>query len=53
MMNIGPEACGRLSLWEYGALLWHWNQAPDPDAKKHSGPIDLDKLRRFTSAHLS
>jgi hypothetical protein len=53
MMNVGPEECGRLSLWEYGALLWNWNQAHDPDAKAARGSVDIDKLRRFTSAHMN
>lgn len=40
MMNIPPEQAAQLSLWEYEALLWHWNEAhssgedieaPDPE----------------------
>lgn len=29
MMNIPPDQAARLSLWEYEALLWHWNDAHD------------------------
>lgn len=52
MMGIGPDECGRLDLWTYGALLWNWNQAHDPDANKPRGAVDVDRLRRFTSAHI-
>lgn len=40
MMNIPPSEIERMSLWDYEALLWHWNEAhtggsevdpPDPD----------------------
>ncbi len=40
MMNIPVEAAAALALWEYEALLWHWNdahssgddiEAPDPE----------------------
>lgn len=40
-MNIAPSEANKLSLWEYEAILWHWNdahsikddlEAPDPEA---------------------
>lgn len=40
MMNIPPGGADQLSLWQYEALLWHWNEAhrsaddidpPDPE----------------------
>lgn len=39
MMNVPPSDARSLSLWEYEAMLHHWNeahrggevQAPDPD----------------------
>lgn len=52
MMNIGPEECGRMSLWDYGALLWAWNKAHDPDPQASRKPVDIDRLRRFNRAHL-
>jgi hypothetical protein len=53
MMNIGPEECGRMSIWDYGALLWAWNRAHDPNPTGDHRPVDLDKLRRFNRAHLN
>lgn len=57
MMNIGPGDARALSLWEYEALLHHWNKAhstddikaPDPEATQRM----LDKINsdpRFTGA---
>jgi len=51
MMGIGPEECGRMDLWTYGALLWNWNRAHDPDAKETPRPVDAKRLARFTNAH--
>lgn len=34
MMNIPPGEARNLSLWDYEALLWHWNEAHSTD-----GPI--------------
>lgn len=40
MMNVPPEEVRHMSLWEYEALLFHWNEAhsldggpdaPDPE----------------------
>lgn len=35
MMNIPPSEAKQLSLWEYEALLWNWNES-------HSTDGDLD-----------
>lgn len=51
MMNIPPSAAEELSLWEYEALLYHWNEAhsggddaqpPDPELTQRL--IDAAKL---------
>lgn len=31
MMNIPPDVAARMSLWEYEALLYHWNAAHGGD----------------------
>lgn len=33
MMNIPPSEVDALSLWKYEALLYHWNEAHNPDAE--------------------
>lgn len=31
MMNVPPSEAGRLSLWEYEAMLYNWNKVHNPD----------------------
>ena len=35
MMNIPPGEAAKMSLWDYEALLWHWNEA-------HGGDDDIE-----------
>jgi hypothetical protein len=51
MMNIGPTEARALSLWEYEALLHHWNEAHSagddvkaPDHDKTQKLIDMINL---------
>lgn len=49
MMNIGPDAAAALSMWEYEALLFYWNEAhatddgeaPAPDPEVAMAILDL------------
>jgi len=55
MMGIGPEEAGRMTLWEYQALLWNWNRAHDPDTNRAptEPTTDIGRLSRFHRAHAS
>jgi hypothetical protein len=52
MMGVGPEECGRLTLWEYGALLWNWNQAHSGTGSSHepASPEFRDQMKRIFAA---
>lgn len=48
-MGIGSGDAGRLTLWEYQGLLWHWNEMhkpPEEAGKGKAAPPDPDKVRR-------
>lgn len=46
MMNIPPSEAAALSLYDYEALLWHWNDAHDTE-----GPTtDADRTLALVDA---
>lgn len=50
-MGIPPSEAGRLTLWEYQGMLWHWNEAHKPaDATPEAPPPDLDRVRANLAA---
>jgi hypothetical protein len=43
-MNVSAEAAARMSLYEYEARLYHWNEAHDP-GDKAGAPPDRERAR--------
>lgn len=49
MMNIPPSDARELSLWEYEALLWHWNDAHDIEVEAPDPEIAIPLLERINA----
>ncbi len=50
-MGVPPSDAGRLSLWEYQGMLWHWNEAhKTDDAPDAAPPPDADRVRANLAA---
>jgi hypothetical protein len=51
MMNVPPSEANKLSLWEYEALLHHWNEAhdADPDVDAPDPAVVIPMLERINA----
>lgn len=43
-MGLSPTDVGALSLFEYGALLHHWNLQHTPEDERPVAPPDVDEM---------
>lgn len=47
MMNIPPSEAKALSMWEYEALLFHWNDAHSTDVQPPDPALTMKLIDRI------